>query len=188
MQKFLFLLACCLTTAAYGQVDPPADFAALATSMQVDIYWPTEDTYRPIPVQPNEYLPYQYALYSRREKMEIRYYLQPETPEDALAGMPHVRLARLLMHLASNDDDAHIAVHTIPPDDLTHDFGADWGQVSFFPPKRAFANGYQQCQLVSLYRADTGMAYILFLFNEAPPTLRDRQLAVRFLGGVRTED
>ncbi len=165
----------------FAQIDMDPVFKQYCDNMGLELFMPVEDSSRDVAIVENDYLNYHFAIRSRKEKMEIRYYLEPERADNKLAGLPHVSLSRLLMHLASNDDDAHVVVHPMEEEELTYDFGADWGQSCYFPPKRGFTEYYSHCQMLALYKEGRGMVYILLLFNEAPNTLDARRLAFAFL-------
>lgn len=162
-----------------AQLYLPDSFQLRLDQMGADIIRPLESDYRPTTAEETAFFPAEYILYSRREKLEIRYHLVPEAEMGPMAGMPHVFTARLVANAGSNDDDAFTSVHRFLGEDFKT-FGADWAKLYTFRPKLSLSD-HQNAQLVALYREGVGMLYALLLFDKAPDTLEIRQLAARFL-------
>ena len=175
------LLTGCLNLPA--QIEIPADFEALLQKTGVEIFFPLESTYRNWGSGENEWLNCEFAIRSRKEKIEIRYHLQPYLDSDPTADLPHLNCMRLLTHLASNDEDAVIAAHVLSDTDL-EDYRADWGKLYFFRPKRSFGD-YANCQLLALYREGVGMACVFYFFDEPSVNLEDRLREIRFAAPLK---
>lgn len=169
-------LLLCTTLAA--QVPLPETFASSLDAMQIDWLEPVEMSYKPSRQANNSYQPCHFGMWSGREKMEIRYLLAPIDSTEV--AVPHVAASRILWHLASNDEENYIAMHSISDRQLKEDFNADWGKVWFFKPKGAFSNR-DHCKMLALYREGRGMAYTFFLFDQAPITLDQRFFSMRFI-------
>jgi hypothetical protein len=147
--------------------------------MDIRFTAPLDSDYRETLDRENDYLRSHYAIRSRREKMELRFHLRPERPDDRYYQLPHLAATTLAMNLGSNDEDAVTAVHRFSDDELRF-YGADWARMYTFRPKRSYGNGFGQAQLIALYREGRGLAYTVLLFDEAPATLEGRQLSLRF--------
>lgn len=162
-----------------AQIDIPYAVMQRFDALGAEMIYPLESDYRYRAPQANDYLNYDFAIQSRREGLEIRYALLPADSLDALADYPHVAVGRLLMHLASNDDDAVVTTHSLPDEEVRYDYQAEWARLFHFRPKRSFSTA-EHCRLLALYREGQGLAYILLLFDRAPPQLDSRTMALRF--------
>ncbi len=169
---------------AAAQVELPAAFENLLQKTGVEVFYPVESDYKNWGTGENEWLNCEFAIRSRREKLEIRYHIVPYNEADPSAALPHLNCMRLLMHLASNDEEAAIAVHSLPEMELEENYRADWGKQYYFKPKRSFGD-YAHCQLLALYREGSGMVYVFYFFDEPGPALEDRVREVRFSTPVR---
>lgn len=177
--KVSFLLLCVLmVTDIAAQIDIPPDFSLLLDRLDVRLTLPPDGDYREAARHDNDYLADQFAINSRREKTEIRLYVQPEEEDDQYYRRPHLAATTLAMNLGSNDEDAITAVHSFDDEELQL-YGADWAKMYTFRPKRGFSSR-QQAQLIALYQAGRGMVYTILLFDEAPLGLEERQLILRF--------
>lgn len=161
------------------QVDLNDHFTALAEQMGVDFMAPLDAGYKDTKPYPNQYQDYEFAIRSRKEKLEIRYHLEPEKEDIALSSLPHIRCMQLLSHLASNDEKNSIAAHSLPTSIRVEDLNADWAKVFFFTPKKAFSPRLT-CQLLAIYKEGRGMAFAFLLFDKPPVTLDNRLLTLRF--------
>ncbi|CAH0999157.1 hypothetical protein LEM8419_00454 [Neolewinella maritima] len=178
MKSLLLSLLVLLTTTLPAQLDLPVEFSALLDVLDVRFTAPLDSDYREALRHDNDYLQDDYSMRSRREKLELRFHLQPEDEADRYYQRPHLAATTLAMNLGSNDDDAVTAVHSFDEEELAL-YNADWARMYTFRPKRSFSDK-QQAQLIALYREGRGMAYTVLLFDDAPNTLEGRQLSLRF--------
>ncbi|MBB4081071.1 hypothetical protein GGR28_003718 [Lewinella aquimaris] len=178
MKSLLFSLCLLTGLPAFAQMDLPPDFVRLLDSLDIRFTAPLDSDYRERMRHDNDYLIDDYAMASRREKLELRFHIRPEVANDRYYQLPHLAATTLAMNLSSNDEDAVTAVHSFGEEDLEL-FNADWVRMYTFRPKRSFSDK-QQAQLVALYREGRGMAYTILLFDDAPDTLEGRQLSLRF--------
>lgn len=169
------------TAAAGAQVDLPPAFRQKLEAARIDFMEPLESGYKDIRVEENDLVDYDFAIRSRKEKMEIRYLIEPSGSGQALASIPHVQCIRVLSTLATNDERYVMSGIDVGAGDLTRRFNADWGKVFFFKPKEGFS-AYQNCKMLALFREGQGMAYVFFLFDEAGPELDYRFYALSFRG------
>lgn len=179
----MLLLLFCLLPGANSlhaqRVDLSTDFSRLLAQTDAELLLPLDTDYRDVFVQDNRWLNYDFAIRSRREKMEIRYALIPYRPGDRSFFAPHVKAMRTAMQLATNDEHAVVTALSVPEDELQDNYGADWGKLFVFQPKPDFSR-YTNCQMLALFREGKGMAYVIFLFDKAPFQLDSRHLALRF--------
>lgn len=158
----------------------PDEVLSKLNQMSLDIVMPTESDYRDVFVIKNSVVRYDFAIKSRQEKLEIRYIFRPLDTNDPLISLPDIHFIKMLTHLATNREEAlPMVIHEVAPSDLKNAFQADWGRFAFFQPKGEFA-AWQHAKLLSLYRAEKGMVYVLFLFNKASANLDRRFHAVQF--------
>lgn len=178
---FLFVLPLSL----FGQVDLPNDFSALLENAGLSFVEPLEARYKDIRVSQNDYADYQFAIRSRKEKLEIRYLIYPHREEDPLSYAPHVRAMRLMISLATNQQESIMRGMDVSEVDLEEQFQADWGKVFFFTPKAGFTS-WQQCKMLALHREGQGTAFVFFLFDKPSTALDYRFYALQYsaeLGG-----
>ena len=177
-----FWYTCCLLVLALpvaAQMDLPADFLARLDSLDLRFNAPLDSDFREQTLRnDNRWLSDHYTMTSRREKLEIRFFIAPEHEGDRYAGLPHLAATTLAMNLGSNDEDAVTAVHSFGEEDMAL-YNADWARMYTFRPKRSFSDK-EQAQLIALYREGRGLAYTILLFDRAPDTLDGRQLSLRF--------
>jgi hypothetical protein len=171
----LFLLSAVPCTA---QIDLPPDFQQLLDSLDVRFTAPLDSDYRESLRHDNDYLADDFAINSRRERLELRFHLRPEVVGDRYYQLPHLAATTLAMNLGSNDEDAVTAVHSFGTEEMAL-YNADWARMFTFRPKRSFSDK-QQAQLIALYREGRGLAYTVLLFNRAPSTLEGRRMSLRF--------
>ena len=156
----------------------PDTFNVLSEAAAVQL---SPDWWRDFRIQPstqNDYLDSHLTLYSKAEKLEMRFHLRPERPNDPLAGLPFIRVQTMATNLGSNEEDAVTAVHSLGEEELAA-LNADWGRLYTFRPKRSYSDR-AHAQLLAVYREGRGLVTTVLLFNKPPGTLDDRQLMLRF--------
>lgn len=160
----------------------PDSFQYQLAELNAAIIRPLDSDFKAINIKSSRFQAPQFVMYSRQEKLEIRYYLQTAAEMGSFQGMPHVASSRLLIDISSNDDDALLTAHSFT-DEAFLTFGADWAKLFTFKPKRSFSDT-QYAQLVALYKEGRGLIYVCLLFNKPPESLDTRQLAIRFLDAI----
>ncbi|MCB9285845.1 MAG: hypothetical protein H6560_00905 [Lewinellaceae bacterium] len=179
LQVLTFAILILLTAKATGQARVDEHFRQLLKQAGVEFLEPVEARYKPAHVKKNPFQNYDYAIRSRKEGIEIRYLIRPYRQDSPVADAPHVEAARLVMHLATNDQDFLIAGREVAPEALSGFFNADWGMQYFFRPKTGFAD-WKHCELLALHKDGQGTAFVLFLFDEPSRELGNRFYALRF--------
>lgn len=162
-----------------AQVAPSEPFQQKLNQTGLFFMEPVEGKYKALRKPSDLYQDYDYAIRSRREKMEIRYLIEPWRENNPLSGVPHVRASRLVMHLATNQGEGMIIGQNIGQETLLDDFNADWGKVFYFEPKDAFSLN-RECKLLVLHKAGLGTAYVFFLYDKITVELDKRFLALQF--------
>ena len=161
------------------RVDLPEDFSTLATDMAVDFMAPLDAGYRDVRTFPNPHQKYEFAIRSRKEKLEIRYHLEPEVDNQPMTRIPHVRCMQMIANVASNEEDTRVSALSLPDSIRLDQLNADWAKVFFFTPKKTFSTRYT-CQMLAMYKEGRGMVFAYLLFNKPPMELDNRLLTVRF--------
>ena len=171
-----FLLALPLHLAAQFPFD--TTFTAILDSFDVRVNHPFGPRYKLLDAHENRYLNEQQRVYSRDEKLELRFFVFAEDSTEHFFGLPHVRAGHLLANLASNDEDAQTTVLSPDTEELEI-LNADWAKVYLFRPKRSFSE-HKRAQLVASYKEGRGMLYTILLFDRLPEDLLGRQYALRW--------
>jgi len=175
--SFFFLLP---TNFFAQKIDYLDHFLNKLKQMSLAFVEPTDSDYRDVIILKNDIKKYDFAIRSRKEKIEIRYILEVEKEPKLSSQLPDIQFFKTLTHLASNDENASpMAVHSIPENELNNDFQADWGKFAYFQPKGDFAH-WRHAKLLALYKSGKGMVYVLFLFDKPTPSLNNRFYAVQF--------
>jgi len=146
---------------------------------EIDIFEPTEGKYTSKRPRRNDYQKIDHQVYSKEDKLEIRYTIIPYEKNNPATQIPHVEFMRVISSIAPNEDDTPVTVHTMPSLELSKQFNADWGSIAYFKPKPSFAN-YKHCRFLSIYGDKRGTIHIFFLFDEPSPILDSRIYAMRF--------
>ena len=170
----LLLLALPLT----GQLPVPPEFQTLLDSMDIRLNHPLDGDFKLRHSAANDYLEDMVTLTSRREKLEMRFHLIPESKLLFYQGRPHLKAGLVQMNLASNDEDAVTAIHSFGEEELAV-LNADWARMYTFRPKSSYSFR-RQAQMIAVYREGKGMGLLMLLFDKAPPTIEGRQLTLRF--------
>ncbi len=150
-------------------------FTLLLGEAGLDYLQPLDAGYREIKTAKNKFQHCDFAMYSRQEKLEIRFLIEPVRDTNEVLN-PQLRCMGLVTHLASNDEDAAIAVHNIPG--APHN--ADWAKAFFFQPKPNFGGEWLHCKMLALYKEGRGLAFVFYFFNEADEALDHRELLLQY--------
>jgi hypothetical protein len=160
------------------RVELSEGFAQKLAAASMEWVVPLDSDYKDIHVLENDLQSYDFAIRSKKEKLEIRYIIQPYQENDLTAHIPHIQFIRMLTHLATNEQEAIIAIHDVSEEDLSW-FHADWGKSAFFKLKDGFS-GFVECRLLSLYKEEKGMAHVLFVYQQPTVALDNRFFALQF--------
>jgi len=170
-----------LSFAAAQKISYPAPFQELLDQAGLEFFEPLDAGYKDIEPLENDYQNCQFAIRSKKEGLQIRYFILPWNEADPATTNPHVATFRALTSIASNADEAVISAIRPTKEKLREDFNADWGMVYFFQPKPAFSP-LPNCRMVAVCKEGQGTAFIFYLFDDpANEALDMRFLALRFL-------
>ncbi len=162
-----------------GQITLSPEFSTQLDQNRLQFLFASDTDYKAYRNSLNDYLPCDFAVRSRRERLQIRYLVEPLDSTHHLSFQPDVLAGRMLTHLAQNNQAASMTMHQLSEEEARQDFGADWASIYFFPPKREFSD-YQHCRMLVLYREGQAMAYVFYLFNKPPLELNDRLHTLQF--------
>ena len=180
MRHLLIIVFLISSFSAFAQkIEFSPEFEALQDTIGVEIFVPIESDFQSIKTIHNPYQDYQAAIRSRKEKLEIRYAFQPYEEANPFTTMPHLQVTRSVSSAATNNEDAIIAFHEIGQHDLEK-FGADWGQMVIFHPKKGFSE-QPFCKMVTLFKEGKGTTSVFYLFDDADnPAVDDFYFALHF--------
>ena len=154
--------------------------------MGAEVMPPLDGDYKELSMAKNLTQNCQWAIKSRKNRLEIRFLTQPEVEGGRMLAYPDVASHRLAMHICSNEQNAGISVRDMTQHEMEDLFNADWGRVYIFPPKLDFSeNAY--CKMVALQKAGKGMAYIFYLFDEPSQAIDNSLYSFRFLSEAELE-
>ena len=164
----------------FGQLDYPLEFKETLQAAQLDFYEPLENSAKIVQIQKNDLLPYDFALKLKKEKVEIRYAILPDS-EQKEYFRPNIYFAAKASSVASNDEDSSImAFHAVDTAALKNTFNAEWGAAVFFKPKASFSSK-QHCKMLALYKEGKANVLIFYLFNDESIDLNEPQFQnIRF--------
>jgi len=169
------------------RIDLTEDFSTLAATMAVDFMAPLDAGYKDIRAFPNPHQNYELAIRSRREKLEIRYHLEPEEENKPMTRIPHVRCMQMIANVASNEEQTRVSALSISDSIRIDRLNADWAKVFTFTPKKTFSPRLT-CQMLAMYKEGKGMVFTYLLFNKPPIELDNRLLSIRFEEELEKED
>ena len=163
------------------KIDYPPQFRQLLAQAGLEFFEPLEAGYRDIEPLKNDYQHCQFAIRSRKENLQIRYFILPWNDDDPTTTNPHLTTFRAITSIATNADEAVISAIQPTKETLLKDFNADWGMIYFFQPKPGFSD-LPNCRMIALCKEGQGTAFIFYLFDDpANEALDTRYLALRFL-------
>ena len=177
--KILYLLVFIPFLVQGQKIDQPTHFTDLLDRSGLEFLAPLDAGYKDVTVIKNFLQDYNFAIRSRKEKLEIRYLIEPWQENDPSFQAPHVRCVSKLMNLATNNQEVVMTGLDIDTSQLAEEFNADWGKVFFFQPKPHFSKN-QHIKMLALFKEGKGMAYVFFLFDEPSRDLDNRIIALRF--------
>lgn len=185
--SFFLLSLGSFTKSQAQRIDLTEDFTTLATTMAVDFMAPLDAGYKDIRAFPNPHQNYELAIRSRREKLEIRYHLEPEEENKPMTRIPHVRCMQMIANVASNKEQTRVSALSVSDSIRIDMLNADWAKVFTFTPKKTFSSRLT-CQMLAMYKEGKGMVFTYLLFNKPPIELDNRLLSVRFEEEGEKED
>ena len=164
------------------KIEYPENFQALLDSVGVEFYEPSDAGYRDYEPLENRWQPCHFAMRSRKEKLDIRYYIEPWNDDIPMSSQPNVNTFRTLTMVASTDDDEVISGIQPTKKSLLEEFNADWGMTYFFKPKTEFSEK-PMCRMMALCKEGKGTVFIFYLFDDPGNEALDvRKYALKFNG------
>lgn len=173
----IILLKTCLV---FGYSQNVSTFEEKLKLTQLEWLEPLEAAYKIIDPKENDYQNYDYAVYFRKEKLEIRYVIVPHNASDITADLPNIKAGRLMLNLSSNMEEFTGSAFSYTDEAAKEDFNADWANEYLFKPKKAFSS-YPNCRMLTIHKKGVGTAHIFLLFDKIPEMLDARTISLRFL-------
>ncbi|MEZ4949426.1 MAG: hypothetical protein R2769_00410 [Saprospiraceae bacterium] len=154
-------------------------FLKIAAANNLELTYPTENSFSEIPQITNEYLPFVFGMKSKKQDIEIYILYQNYNPENPATQNPQVETSRITANAATNHEESVITVLELGKEYVKESFGADWGREIYFHPKKGLS-GKENCRLVTVYKEGIGQLSIFFFFNEKTAYLDSFYNWVRF--------
>jgi hypothetical protein len=155
----------------------PEDFATRLKDGGLSFQLPAE--FSPVPIQENPDLSYQYAIAHESGRLELRFAVTPLAPlfadyqacKKPNCGMVHPNNLGLVTLMATWLNLSAQPGQGPPPSPFPDvavrlEFNADWGQVTGFPPRSTFADGWPIAALVGIHRDDQADVLIVALMKD----------------------
>ncbi|MEM8906921.1 MAG: hypothetical protein AAGD05_03665 [Bacteroidota bacterium] len=180
----LLLLLFLLPQSHFAQIERSTAFEQQLQQAQLDFFEPSENSFKQLPIRKNTVQTYDFAIQSKREKVEIRYVILP-AQDQVLDDFPPVNFTAKASSVASNEEEEFMVFHAMDEATLKNTFNADWGASAFFRPKIGFSNK-RHCKMVGLYSKGKANIYIFYLFNDLSIDIDERFHLVRFLETEQT--
>jgi len=179
---FFFLAAASFPNFLAAQkIDYPKTFRQLLEKTGVELLEPLDAGYKDFYLPQNELQTCPFGLRSKKENLEIRYFVLPFDKRNYSSMNPHIQTMRMVATIATNEPESFISVIQPGAQDMKRDFNADWGRIYFFKPKPAFSNK-PHCRMLALYKEGKGTVFVFYLFDKTDnPALDTRYFALRFL-------
>ena len=150
----------------------------------VSASFPVEGGYDTVQTSMSNFQAYDFAIASRKEKLEIRYWFNPYDSTATESQYPSVAASVLAIHLTDNDTNIPTAVFKLADDVVKFDYQGDWGAEYVFAPKTQFSDT-PYCRMLCLFRNGYGNIYVFFLYNDLDNPWVDtrEEKCVRFISG-----
>lgn len=177
---FLFLVFLAPHLSAQSEWNLNDKFSEALQRLHAEVMPPLDGAYKVYRPALNDTQNCQWALRSRKERLEIRYLAAPFSTRKPNLKYPSIAAHRLAMHICSNEENSIITARDLTEHEQETLYNADWGRVYIFPPKLNFSP-YAYCKMVALYKEGKGMAYIFNLFDNPSPNIDSRLYSFRFM-------
>ena len=147
-----------------AQIKMDVGFDRLLKELELAFNEPTENRYKTINRSNNNFYNCDFSIKCKNDDLEIRYSIFRIYETESEVIFPHILSMNTVHHLASNQNDSEIVVHSVPEETLKNQFNADWAAVFYFTPKSQFSSK-RNCKLLVIYKEGKGLVYTFFLFN-----------------------
>ena len=189
MKKVLLILAIALFPAwMFSQrLSIDESFLEKLEAAEIDFFQPADSDYKNANLLKNPFQPYDFAMQSKKEDMELRVAIIPYKENNPSTMMPQVQAMRAAASAATNNQDAVMTLLSLEGGELNK-FNADWGAIHIFVPKPGFS-GRKHCKMLTLYKEEKGTIILFLLFDDpANKAIEWREETFRFKGGDRKQE
>jgi hypothetical protein len=154
-------------------------FLKIAAANNLELTYPTENSFSEISQISNEYLPFVFGMKSKKQDIEIYILYQNFDLQNPATQNPQVETTRITANAATNHEESVITVLELGKEYVKESFGAEWGREIYFHPKKGLTDK-ENCRLVTVYKEGYGQLSIFFFFNEKTAYLDSFYNWVRF--------
>jgi hypothetical protein len=136
--------------------------------------WRKPEGFQEVPVEANEFLPYEKAIEAPDGALQIRYALRPlgrlsidyNDPHGAAPDPNHI-FPRVFNALTGNlSVGGNTPTREYKTEEAKARFAADWAAMSIFDVDPAFARGFKGAMLLAMHKNHVADAYIIYLFKD----------------------
>jgi hypothetical protein len=106
---------------------------------------------------------YDYAVKYPDKDLELRYALRPMKEEEK--SFRNKSQAAIFQAIIFNLTQKTAKFQAFPPDNVKHEYNADWGAFAVVELNSKFGEGYKYCMILAIHKLDVADAYYFFLSN-----------------------
>ena len=185
MKYFLLHIALLLYIPISAQEFLPEDLTAICYTWGINFPEPQQKDCK-ISEGPKRFnQQFEILVQDKKDNYEVMAFFVPHSFYDGFEN-PAVRSMIKATHFASNLEDSNIAMHSLESSFVKNIYGADWGAVYYFRPKMELSR-YRDCQLVVLEKAERGIFYTFYCFDEISEDVEQMIWNPAFLGEVKVK-
>jgi len=178
MFKKIFIFVSILFAATSLYAEDLAGFNKLLDDHNMRFIMPKD--FSPVPVVENEDVIYQYAIKSKKVKLELRYsifslkehireYEEFKKKKNGVMIDPNSPPAYYAMTIAVVMNIAGTEKYNetkLAPEAVKTEFNADWGASYIVECKSGYSKGYKYATILALHRDNEADVYMVFLFDD----------------------
>ena len=176
MKSFFFCLGFSLVSLLCKAQELPVPLQEHLLRVGAELLYPVDADYKPLYIPEDLFQPYDYAIRSGKEGVEIRFLFLPE-----MGNEPHAQVNsyRMALHIGDNETSTSFTARELTERELKEVFNADWGRVYILKPKADFSV-QQYCRFLVLHKHDQGIICVFYLFDKPSLAIDQRLHMVRY--------
>ncbi len=173
---FFFLL---LVNSALAQQELPNDLISVCRTWGISFPEHQDKSIEILPGSLRFSQQFEVEIFDKQDDYEVVAYFIPHANYDGKEN-PVVHSMMKASHFASNEVTSHVAVHALDSLHVQNLYGADWGRVYYFEPKKQLSK-WAQCQMVALEKQRKGIFYVLYFFDDISEDVEEMIWNPRYL-------
>lgn len=148
---------------SHAQIQYTRDFTTKLRAATLKLNLPDSTWYNVVLPCEDQFSRYDLCLRSDRDSAELKFFILDDRQAQKIR-FPDVHFMNRLSNLATNDENHWMRQHTTPARMITDSLRADWAAEMSFTPKASLTSK-KYAKLYSIFREDTGMAYVILYYN-----------------------